>query len=82
LSKPCADHWLQDITNTESDLNCLLSLIAPDMLRAGMEAISQLKDNNPDHNDLKLWQAASALGLAMDRWGTNLLCALYAQQCS
>jgi hypothetical protein len=68
LSKPCADHWLQDITDTESDLNCLLSLIAPDMLCAGMEAISQLKDNNPDHNNLKLWSSAfSAITVIVNR---------------
>jgi hypothetical protein len=68
MNKQCAEHWLHDITDTEVDLNRLLSLIAPDMLRAGMEAISQLKDKNPNHNNLKLWSSAfSAISVIVNR---------------
>ena len=58
MNKQCAEYWLQDITDTEVDLNRLLWLIAPDMLHAGMKVISQLKDNNLNHNNLRLWSSA------------------------
>jgi hypothetical protein len=56
------------ITDTEEDLNSLLSLIAPDLFQAGMEAIGRLKTSNSEHGNLQLWPTAfSAIGVIVNR---------------
>jgi hypothetical protein len=68
LTSPVATSWLETITDMEQDINSLLSLIAPDLLQAGMEAIKTLKKSNKDHDNLQLWPTAfSAIGVIVNR---------------
>jgi len=46
--------WLTEITDTENDINLILSLIAPDLYHAGHEAMDQIHSSNP-HPLVKSW---------------------------
>ena len=68
LARPATTSWLKMIMDTEHHLNTLLSLIAPDLFQAGMEAIGKLKKSSPSHRNLQLWPTAfSAIGVIVNR---------------
>jgi hypothetical protein len=68
LSHTCAAAWLADIQDMEDDINALLSVIDPDLLQAGISAITQLKHIHQDTPILSLWNSAfSAIGVIVNR---------------
>jgi hypothetical protein len=68
LADPETTEWIAAITDTESDIDHIFSLIAPKLHRDGIRSLECSKVNFPDHPGVHSWPSSfSGIGIIVNR---------------